>query len=201
MRRLHGALEDYLRELHVRFAELDLTRPPGAARLRQRRHLPRRARDLPPARRRGRRARRPARRPQHQRRLRLDAPRASRRRRWHAGDHDLAFAFDGDGDRVLAVDRNGVVVDGDELVALAAIHLRERGHACRRRRGRDGDDELRLSHGDGRRTACRSRRPRSATATCSTSCASAAGRSAASSPATSSTSASGPRATGSRARC
>ena len=43
------------------------------------------------------------------------------------GDHDLAFAFDGDGDRVLAVDRNGVVVDGDELVALAAIHLRERG--------------------------------------------------------------------------
>ena len=42
-------------------------------------------------------------------------------------DHDVAFAFDGDGDRVLAVDRNGTVVDGDELVALAAIHLRERG--------------------------------------------------------------------------
>ncbi len=44
------------------------------------------------------------------------------------GGHDLAFAFDGDGDRVLAVDRNGVVVDGDELVALAAVHLRELGH-------------------------------------------------------------------------
>jgi phosphoglucosamine mutase len=40
--------------------------------------------------------------------------------------HDVGFAFDGDGDRVLAVDRNGVVVDGDELMALAALHLRER---------------------------------------------------------------------------
>jgi phosphoglucosamine mutase len=39
--------------------------------------------------------------------------------------HDLGFAFDGDGDRVLAVDRNGTVVDGDELLALAALHLRE----------------------------------------------------------------------------
>jgi phosphoglucosamine mutase len=41
------------------------------------------------------------------------------------GGHDIGFAFDGDGDRVLAVDRNGVVVDGDELIALAALHLRE----------------------------------------------------------------------------
>jgi phosphoglucosamine mutase len=40
-----------------------------------------------------------------------------------AGGHDAGFAFDGDGDRVLAVDRNGAVVDGDELVALAAKHL------------------------------------------------------------------------------
>jgi phosphoglucosamine mutase len=43
------------------------------------------------------------------------------------GNHDLAFAFDGDGDRVLAVDREGAVVDGDELVALAATHLRDLG--------------------------------------------------------------------------
>jgi phosphoglucosamine mutase len=43
------------------------------------------------------------------------------------GGHDVGFAFDGDGDRVLAVDRNGVVVDGDELMALAALHLRARG--------------------------------------------------------------------------
>src|SRR4051812_33361374 len=43
------------------------------------------------------------------------------------GGHDIGFAFDGDGDRVLAVDRNGVVVDGDELIALAALHLRTAG--------------------------------------------------------------------------
>ncbi|PZS10939.1 MAG: phosphoglucosamine mutase [Solirubrobacterales bacterium] len=43
------------------------------------------------------------------------------------GGYDVGFSFDGDGDRVLAVDRDGVVVDGDELVALAALHLRERG--------------------------------------------------------------------------
>jgi phosphoglucosamine mutase len=41
--------------------------------------------------------------------------------------HDVGFAFDGDGDRVLAVDRNGVVVDGDELMALGALHLRAQG--------------------------------------------------------------------------
>ena len=40
------------------------------------------------------------------------------------GGHDLGFGFDGDGDRVLAVDRNGDVVDGDELIALIALYLR-----------------------------------------------------------------------------
>jgi phosphoglucosamine mutase len=44
-----------------------------------------------------------------------------------AGGHALGLAFDGDGDRVLAVDRTGAVVDGDELIALAALHLREQG--------------------------------------------------------------------------
>jgi phosphoglucosamine mutase len=43
------------------------------------------------------------------------------------GGYDAAFAFDGDGDRLLAVDRSGAVVDGDELMALAALHLREAG--------------------------------------------------------------------------
>jgi phosphoglucosamine mutase len=42
-----------------------------------------------------------------------------------SGSHDLGFAFDGDGDRVLAVDRRGEVVDGDELMALVALHLRD----------------------------------------------------------------------------
>jgi phosphoglucosamine mutase len=44
-----------------------------------------------------------------------------------AGGYDVGFAFDGDGDRVLAVDRTGAVVDGDELIALAALHLRSAG--------------------------------------------------------------------------
>jgi phosphoglucosamine mutase len=42
------------------------------------------------------------------------------------GRYDVGFAFDGDGDRVLAVDRTGTVVDGDELMALAALHLHRR---------------------------------------------------------------------------
>jgi phosphoglucosamine mutase len=44
-----------------------------------------------------------------------------------AGGHAVGFAFDGDGDRVLAADRLGHVVDGDELLALAALHLRRAG--------------------------------------------------------------------------
>ena len=43
------------------------------------------------------------------------------------GDFDLGVAFDGDGDRMLAVDRTGAVVDGDELIALASLHLRAAG--------------------------------------------------------------------------
>jgi len=43
------------------------------------------------------------------------------------GRYDIAFAFDGDGDRVLAVDGQGDVVDGDELLALSALHLRGAG--------------------------------------------------------------------------
>jgi phosphoglucosamine mutase len=46
-----------------------------------------------------------------------------------AGGYDLGFAFDGDGDRVLAADRSGTVVDGDELIALAATHLGVEGVA------------------------------------------------------------------------
>lgn len=41
--------------------------------------------------------------------------------------YDAGFAFDGDGDRVLAVDRDGRIHDGDELLALAALYLREQG--------------------------------------------------------------------------
>jgi phosphoglucosamine mutase len=44
-----------------------------------------------------------------------------------AAGHAIGFAFDGDGDRVLAVDGEGQVVDGDELMALAALHLHRNG--------------------------------------------------------------------------
>lgn len=43
------------------------------------------------------------------------------------GSVDMAFAFDGDGDRVIAVDGTGRVVDGDRLIALSAIDRRDRG--------------------------------------------------------------------------
>jgi phosphoglucosamine mutase len=36
---------------------------------------------------------------------------------------DLGVAFDGDGDRMLAVDGHGDVVDGDQIVAVLALHL------------------------------------------------------------------------------
>jgi phosphoglucosamine mutase len=125
-RTLHGALEDYLRALHERFAGLDL---------------------------RGRRialdcahgATHEAA-PEIFRRLGADvtvlaaAPDGRNinaecgstaidglAERADLAAHDAAFAFDGDGDRVLAADATGRVVDGDELIALAALHLRESG--------------------------------------------------------------------------
>jgi len=36
---------------------------------------------------------------------------------------DLGVAFDGDGDRMLAVDGDGRIVDGDQIVAVLALHL------------------------------------------------------------------------------
>ena len=189
------------RELQQRFAGLSLAGLDVRARLRQRR-------DLSRSRRRSSRASArsvtalAASRPTGA----TSTPTAARRtsdalaRAVRDGGHDVGFAFDGDGDRVLAVDRHGNLVDGDELLALAALHLRDAG-GCRGRRRRDGDDELRLPHRDGGRPGSRSRPRRSATATCSRRCASAAGRSAASSRGTSSSSASRPRATGSPRRC
>jgi phosphoglucosamine mutase len=43
-----------------------------------------------------------------------------------ASESEIGFAFDGDGDRVLAVDGTGRVHDGDELIALAARGLASR---------------------------------------------------------------------------
>jgi phosphoglucosamine mutase len=43
------------------------------------------------------------------------------------GDAEIGFAFDGDGDRVIAVDREGGIRDGDELISLFARHLADSG--------------------------------------------------------------------------
>jgi len=39
------------------------------------------------------------------------------------GGFDLGIAFDGDGDRMLAVDANGDIANGDEIIAILAFHL------------------------------------------------------------------------------
>ena len=40
---------------------------------------------------------------------------------------DFGFAFDGDADRCLAVDASGAMVDGDQIMGLLAIAMRDRG--------------------------------------------------------------------------
>ena len=40
---------------------------------------------------------------------------------------DVGLAFDGDADRVLAVDGDGNLVDGDQIIAICAIDRRQRG--------------------------------------------------------------------------
>ncbi|MBQ6381957.1 MAG: phosphoglucosamine mutase [Clostridia bacterium] len=39
----------------------------------------------------------------------------------------LGFAFDGDADRMLAVDENGDTVDGDKIIAICAQYMKEQG--------------------------------------------------------------------------
>jgi phosphoglucosamine mutase len=123
VRRLHGALEDYLRELHSRFAGLHLSGRrvlldcANGATFRAAPEIFRRLgaevtvlADEPD----GRNINQECGSTHLQRLIEAMA----------ADGHDVGFAFDGDGDRVLAVDGQGAVVDGDELVALAAVHLR-----------------------------------------------------------------------------
>lgn len=40
---------------------------------------------------------------------------------------DLGIAFDGDADRMLAVDENGKIVDGDQLMAICGNYMKEKG--------------------------------------------------------------------------
>jgi phosphoglucosamine mutase len=40
---------------------------------------------------------------------------------------DVGFAFDGDADRVIASDERGKMVDGDQMMALLAVYMKEQG--------------------------------------------------------------------------
>ncbi len=40
---------------------------------------------------------------------------------------DVGIAFDGDADRVLAIDENGEVVDGDKIMSICALDMKSRG--------------------------------------------------------------------------
>ncbi|WP_395660010.1 phosphoglucosamine mutase [Nocardioides sp.] len=44
---------------------------------------------------------------------------------------DAGFALDGDADRCLAVDHEGVAVDGDQIMAILAVGMAERGHLAK----------------------------------------------------------------------
>jgi phosphoglucosamine mutase len=126
VRELRGAPEDYLRELHSRFSELDLggldvildcangatyhVAPEIFRRLGAKVTV---VADSPDG-----------------RNINADCGSTHVDRlaeRVLEGGHSIGFAFDGDGDRVLAVDRRGQVVDGDELMALAALQLHQAG--------------------------------------------------------------------------
>ena len=40
---------------------------------------------------------------------------------------DIGFAYDGDADRCIAVDENGEVVDGDAIIYVCGVYMKERG--------------------------------------------------------------------------
>ena len=39
---------------------------------------------------------------------------------------DLGLAYDGDADRLIAVDRNGKIVDGDKIIATLAVDMKKK---------------------------------------------------------------------------
>src|SRR5207247_751167 len=56
-----------------------------------------------------------------------DGPGVGVRREPLRGAADAGLAFDGDADRVIAVDERGNLVDGDQMLAIIALDLHERG--------------------------------------------------------------------------
>jgi phosphoglucosamine mutase len=43
------------------------------------------------------------------------------------GDYHVGLAFDGDADRLLAVDENGELVDGDKIMTICGVNMKSRG--------------------------------------------------------------------------
>ena len=82
---------------------------------------------VPGGRRRGDRDPRRAGRPQHQRRLRLDPPGHAAGRGGRARGATSGIAHDGDADRCLAVTADGDEVDGDQIMAILALAMRDAG--------------------------------------------------------------------------
>lgn len=48
-------------------------------------------------------------------------------RRMRRSQADIGFAFDGDADRLIAVDDGGRIVDGDMIIYMLALYMKERG--------------------------------------------------------------------------
>ena len=44
-----------------------------------------------------------------------------------AGSYDAGFSYDGDGDRCIAADENGEILDGDHIMAILALDMAEKG--------------------------------------------------------------------------
>lgn len=40
---------------------------------------------------------------------------------------DIAFSFDGDGDRCIVVDDEGCILDGDDIITICAIYMKDKG--------------------------------------------------------------------------
>lgn len=40
---------------------------------------------------------------------------------------DIGLAYDGDADRLIAIDENGEIVDGDKIMAICGLHLHKKG--------------------------------------------------------------------------
>ena len=84
---------------------------------------------------------------------------------------DIGIALDGDADRLIVADERGVILDGDQLMALIATGLATQRAALRRRAGRDGDVQSRASSAFSPARISGSTAPRSATAMSSRRCA------------------------------